>query len=226
MVSRNKIDTLFSWSSGKDSSFALYKALNDDTLNVKSLITTVTEGYDRVSMHGVRNSLLDQQALEIGLPLDRIVIPKECTSELYENAMRTSMLKHQKEGINTVIFGDIFLEDVRKYREEKLSIVNMDAIFPLWGLNTTELAKEFINKGFKTIITCVDTHQLGEKFVGRVFDHQFLADLPESVDPCGENGEFHTFVYDGPIFKNPINIKTGEKTLRDNRFMFCDLIEK
>ena len=169
-----KTKVIFSWSGGKDSALALYKILNDDNYEVESLITTVTDGYDRISMHGIRIKLLEQQVKEIGLPLYKISIPQECSNEDYEKAMRNAMNHFLEKGINTVVFGDIFLEDVRNYRIKQLSQIGMKAIFPLWGAKTTDISREFIETGFKTIISCVDTRVINQSFSGRVYDKYFL----------------------------------------------------
>lgn len=213
-----------SWSGGKDSSMALYYAQQDEGLNVESLLTTVTEGYDRISMHGVRRILLEAQADSIGIPVDKMYITQKATDEEWETKMRDLLLRWKGKGVTSVVIGDIFLEDLKKYREEKLSEVDMTGIFPIWKRDTTELAKTFIDLGFKAVITCIDSKVLDQKFAGREFDRQFLSDLPSNIDPCGENGEFHSFVYDGPIFNTPIPCQRGDIVLRDERFYFCDLI--
>jgi uncharacterized protein (TIGR00290 family) len=215
---------LLSWSGGKDSALAFRELSRDPHYEVRSLLTTVTEGYDRISMHGVRISLLDQQAKALGLPLVKVAIPQSANNEQYESKMREVLTRERANGITTVAFGDIFLEDIRRYREEKLSQVGMKGIFPIWKRDTRELALEFINAGFRAILTCVDSKQLDSSFVGRTFDRSLLEVLPSKVDPCGENGEFHTFVYAGPIFSQPIPVRKGEIVLRENRFYFCDLL--
>ena len=179
---------------------------------------------NRVSIHGVDEILLDRQADAVGLELEKLFIPENCSDEDYDRLMRRMLEKYSEKGVSAAVFGDIFLEDLRKYRTEKLSLVNMDALFPLWGQDTGELAEEFIALGFKAIVTCVDTEFLDKKFTGREFDRKFLSDLPDSVDPCGENGEFHTFAYDGPIFSEPIPYRKGRIVLREERFSYCDLV--
>jgi uncharacterized protein (TIGR00290 family) len=216
---------LLGWSGGKDSALALYELKQQSDIEIAALLTTVTEGYDRISMHGVRRSLLVKQAQALGLPLEEIVIPQQCSNEIYEERMQHTLEKYQKEGVSTAAFGDLFLQDVRAYREERMARIGMNAIFPVWGFNTTDLARRFIQLGFKTIIVCVDTEKLGQEFAGRDYDAAFLHDLPAGVDPCGENGEFHSFVYDGPIFSQPVQVQKGEKLLRDNRFYYCDLVD-
>jgi uncharacterized protein (TIGR00290 family) len=213
-----------SWSGGKDSALALYEILNNTDYEVNSLITTVTEGYDRISIHGVRNELLEQQVKSIGLPLHKVSIPKDSTNEQYEKALKNALLKFKNEGITEVVFGDIFLEDVKKYRDELLDKLDMRGIYPIWEKDSRELARKFIELGFKAVTTCVDSQQLGKIFVGREYDFNFINDLPGSADPCGENGEFHTFVYDGPLFNKKINVGKGEIVLRDNRFYYSDLL--
>ncbi len=215
---------LFSWSGGKDSALALYEIQKDPAYEIVALLTTVTEDYDRVSMHGFRTELLVAQAASLSLPLKQIKISKDATNDDYENRMRESLTQFQNDGVLSVVFGDIFLEDLKKYREDKLAQVDMGAIFPLWKKDTKELANKFINTGFKALITCVDTNVLDARFTGRDYDTDFLSDLPAGVDPCGENGEFHTFVYNGPIFKEPLGFERGEVVLREKRFSFCDLL--
>ena len=215
---------IMSWSGGKDSSMALYYARKREDLKVIALLTTVTEGYDRISMHGVRRILLEQQADSIGIPVEKVYITQKASNEEWEAKMREILLRYKNQGITSVVIGDIFLEDLRKYREEKLSEVDLTGIFPVWKRDTAELARTFIDLGFKAILTCVDSQILPKEFAGRLFDHQLLADLPKNVDPCGENGEFHSFVFDGPIFRDPISCQKGDIVLRDQRYYFCDLI--
>jgi len=214
---------LMCWSGGKDSSLALYRALRDPLLRVKALLTTVTEQYERISMHGVRRALLEQQAAAIGLPLEEVRIPVSASNAIYEEAMRRLLMRHQAQGVSRVIFGDLFLQDIRSYREGNLAKLGMAGIFPLWLEDTTRLAREFIELGFRAILVCVDPKQLDPSFCGREFDQALLRDFPQHVDPCGENGEFHTFVYEGPIFKRPIPVTRGEVVERDG-FWFCDLL--
>lgn len=211
---------LFSWSGGKDSALALHTISQNQRYEIVGLLTTVTEDYHRISMHGVRESLLEQQARSIGLPISRVLISKNGSNEEYESQMKDMLLQFQQSGVNTVVFGDIFLEDIRKYREENLARVGMKGIFPLWGKDN--LPQAFIDSGFKAIVTCVDAKALDKKFVGRLFDREFLAELPASVDPNGENGEFHSFVYEGPIFRKKISYRIGEVVKRGS-FYFCDL---
>jgi len=218
----NKI--LFAWSSGKDSAMALHELRQSNGREIVALLTTITEGYERISIHGVREELLDSQAASIGLPLTKVWIPQESSLDEYERRMGAALDPFVRQGVSGVAFGDIFLEDLRKDREDKLARVGLTGLFPIWKRDTTELAQQFIGAGFKAIITCVDTEYLDASFAGRAFDEQLLADLPAGVDPCGENGEFHSFTYDGPIFSSPIACRNGEVVLRNNRFCFCDLI--
>lgn len=208
------IPAYFNWSGGKDSTLALYKVLREKQFDIRYLLTTLNEEADRISMHGVRSELLAAQAESLGIPAKKVHLPASSDMQAYESAMSTAIEELKSEGISDCIFGDIFLEDLRTYREEKLREVSISAHFPLWKRNTSELVHEFIDLGFKTIVVCVDASKLDESFVGRIIDHQFLKDLPNDVDPCGENGEFHTFVFDGPIFKHPIPFEIGEKVLK------------
>lgn len=204
---------ILAWSGGKDSSFALYQLLQDPTIEVKYLLTTLNSEVKRISMHGVREELLDAQSKSLGIPLLKVWI-HDASYETYETQMEKTLLKAKAEGIETVAFGDIFLEDLRKYREENLAKVGMKAIFPLWKKNTAELANQFIASKFRTILCCTNDAFLGERFVGEEFTESFLNALPEKCDPCGENGEFHTFCFDGPIFKFPIPFHLGEKIFK------------
>jgi uncharacterized protein (TIGR00290 family) len=215
---------IVAWSGGKDSALALYEILNAKSYEVLELLTTVTEDYDRISIHGVRSVLLEQQARSLGFPLEKMFISKGASDAEYESILQKALNRHRINGVFSVVFGDIFLEDVRKYREDILSKVGLKGIFPLWKGDTRQLARTFIDLGFKAVITCVDSKSLGKDFVGREFDRQFLADLPSNVDPCGENGEFHSFVYDGPIFSERIFFTKGMIVLRENRFYYCDLV--
>jgi len=214
---------LLSWSGGKDSAIALYEIQRGREYEVVSLLTTLTEEYDRVTMHGVQRVLLERQAESLCLPLQQILIPKGASNEEYASKMHAALAEFQSADVSSVVFGDVFLEDVRKYREDNLSKIGMKAIFPIWGRDTAELAQTFVDLGFKAIVTCVDSKILGERFVGRMIDDSFLAELPPNVDPCGENGEFHSFVFDGPIFRTRISLTVGQIVLRDS-FYFCDLV--
>ena len=202
---------------------ALYEMEMTEGCEIVALLTTVTEDYDRVSMHGVRSSLLLKQAESLRLPLEIMRINKDAANEEYEATMAETLVRHKKQGVSRVVFGDIFLEDVRRYREDNLARVGMTGLFPLWGRSTRELAQEFVDLGFKAVLTCVDSEFLDGKFAGRVYDRDLLSELPDSVDPCGENGEFHSFVYDGPIFRETVLHRKGRVVLRDGRFYYCDL---
>jgi uncharacterized protein (TIGR00290 family) len=215
---------IFTWSGGKDSIMALYELQKAGSYEVSALLTTVTADYDRVSMHGVRRSLLEQQAKSLGYPLEGVLISRDASNEEYEAKMKETLEKYRDVGVRNVVFGDIFLQDIRKYREENICSIGMKAVFPIWKRNTTELARTFVDLGFKAVVTCVDSKSLGKAFVGRPFDERFLSELPSNVDPCGENGEFHSFVYDGPLFRQSLSFRLGEIVLRDERFYFCDLI--
>jgi uncharacterized protein (TIGR00290 family) len=214
---------LLAWSGGKDSAFALYELKHKEDVEIAALLTTVTEGDDRISMHGVRRKLLAEQAKAVGYPLEEVAIPQICPNDIYEQRMREALEKYHRKGTQSTAFGDLFLEDVRAYREERMSRIGMRCVFPLWGRPTVELAGQFIDLGFRAIVVCVDTKTLSPEFSGREYDRDLLRDLPAGVDPCAENGEFHTFVYDGPIFSWPVSVQRGEKVLRDDRFYYCDL---
>ncbi|MBI3677842.1 MAG: diphthine--ammonia ligase [Proteobacteria bacterium] len=214
---------LMSWSGGKDSCMALQHVLQTANTRVEALLTTVTRDFDRISMHGVRRVLLERQAASLGLPLHQIHISKGATNEEYEANTGEVFSEYHARGIKSVVFGDLFLEDIRAYRERLLTRHGMTGLYPVWGRDTAKLIRDFISQGFKTILVCVDPKKLNPSFAGRVIDEEFLADLPAEVDPCGENGEFHTFVYDGPLFKNPVKFSPGEAICRDS-FWFCDLI--
>jgi uncharacterized protein (TIGR00290 family) len=215
---------LVSWSGGKDSTLTLYELQRAGHYHVCALLTTMTEGYDRISMHGVRRILLEQQASSLELPLEMAYIPRNCSNAEYEHSISQALARFRTQDVCSVAAGDIFLEDVKSYRESLLARNGMQGIFPIWNRNSVEIARSFIDTGFQAIITCVDSHVLDQAFVGRVFNEHFLNELPSHVDPCGENGEFHSFVYDGPIFQRKICCTTGDVILRDNRFYYCDLL--
>ncbi len=215
---------LLAWSGGKDSAMALYELKKSGEFEVSALLTTITSDYDRVSMHGIRRVLIEKQGASLGVPVEKILLNKNSSNQEYDDKMREILIRFRDGGTTYVAFGDIFLEDIRKYREENLVKIEMRGIFPIWMNDTAELARAFINYGFKAIITCVDTNVLDRSFVGRLYDESFLSEIPSSVDPCGENGEFHSFVYDGPIFRKRIFFKKGECVLREGRFYFCDLV--
>jgi uncharacterized protein (TIGR00290 family) len=212
----------FCWSGGKDSALALYRMLRDERYEVVSLLTTCSEAFQRVSMHGVRVELADAQARAIGLPLVKMFVSASSTNDEYERKMAEHLRAFKADGVTAMVFGDIFLEDLRQWREERLARVGMRGIFPLWKRDTRELVSEFLDLGFASIVCCVNDAYLGEDTVGRRIDRAFIDSLPAHVDPCGENGEFHSFAFAGPIFAQPLNVAVGEKVLRDG-FWFCDL---
>jgi uncharacterized protein (TIGR00290 family) len=216
-------DLALSWSGGKDSALALW-VLEGEQLRPKTLLATVTEDYGRVSMHGVRRSLLRCQAEATGLPLVEIEIPAGCTNGFYESRMAAAFASEELATVDEVAFGDLFLEDIRAYRESRLAAAGKRALFPVWGHDTTTLARRFLAAGFRAILVCVDPRQLDSSFAGRDYDERLLADLPAGVDPCGENGEFHTFVTAGPVFERSVDCRRGEVVERDG-FVFCDLLE-
>jgi uncharacterized protein (TIGR00290 family) len=213
------------WSGGKDSSLALAALRADPSVEVVSLLTTVTGDYDRISMHGVRRSILDAQVSALGLPLVEATIPAAATNDLYEDAFAAALeiLRRQHPDVSQLAFGDLFLTDVRAYRERLLERLGWSPVFPLWGKDTALLARQFVEQGYRAILSCVDTTQLAPDFAGREYDATLLDHLPATVDPCGERGEFHTCVYDGPIFRRSLSLQAGERVLRDARFEYCDL---
>jgi uncharacterized protein (TIGR00290 family) len=219
------IPVALAWSGGKDSSLALAALQADPTMEVVALLTTVTGDYDRISMHGVRRSILEAQVAELGLPLVEATIPAAASNQIYEEAFLTALdvLRLMRPDVRHLAFGDLFLADVRAYRERLLGALGWTPVFPLWGQDTTALARHFVDAGYRAILTCVDTTQLGPEFSGREFDAALLDELPATVDPCGERGEFHTCVYAGPIFRRPLSLQRGEQIRRDDRFDYCDL---
>jgi uncharacterized protein (TIGR00290 family) len=212
-----------SWSSGKDSTLALASMRDDPSTEVAGLLTTVNEDADRVAMHAVRRTLLEAQAAALGLPLHVVAIPHACRNETYEQRMAAAVDAALADGITRMAFGDLFLADVRAYREQMLAPTGIEPVFPLWGRDTTELAREMLDRGVRATLTCVDPRVLDAAFAGRAYDDRLLADLPPGVDPCGENGEFHTFVHDGPGFAHPLAVRTGEVVERDG-FVFADVL--
>lgn len=214
---------LVSWSTGKDSAWCLHTLRAMPSVEVVGLLATVNEVYDRVAMHAVRYELLKAQASAVGLPLVVVRLPSPCSNATYDAAMEQAMSRARDEGVEAVAFGDLFLVDVRRYREERLGRVGMAALFPLWGRPTRALAEEMIAAGLRARLTCVDPRALPASFAGREFDHSFLGELPARVDPCGENGEFHSFAWDGPMLARPVGVRTGEVILRDG-FVFADLL--
>lgn len=233
---------IISWSGGKDSAYCLDKVLTEKLFEVKYLLTTVNGDFKRISMHGVREELLDEQAESIGIPLLKVKVT-EGTNVEYEKQMAKVLSKVKAEGIDYVIFGDIFLEDLKLYREKNLAKLDMKGIFPLWKMDTTNLINDFVSRGFKAVISCANDAYLGKEWAGREIDQMFIRQLPSAVDPCGENGEFHTFCYDGPILKKKINLTVGEVIYKPleikpdddctlpassttKGFWFCDLLSK
>ena len=217
------IPTVLSWSGGKDSALALHALLMDPTIELRGLLTTITDEYERVSMHGVRSALVEAQAAALGLPLWTVRIPPSATNEIYEAAMLERLSELRRDGIETIAFGDLFLEDVRAYRERMVDASDLRPLFPLWGRTTSALAREFIASGFRAVIVCVDPRQIDVSHCGAEFDEGLLDALPSAADPCGERGEFHTFVYDGPMFREPIATQRGDIVQRTG-FVFCDLL--
>ena len=207
--------TFFNWSSGKDAALALYHLQQDARYEVRQLVTTINSHFDRISMHGLRRELLKQQAQSIGIPLSCIELPREPSMEEYEGIMRQNLQQLHNEGFTTAAFGDIFLEDLRAYREDQLRKLGFRACFPIWKRNTTELIREFLDLGFKAVLVSIDAQLLEPSFAGRDIDRNFIRDLPPGVDPCGENGEFHAFCYDGPIFDKPVRFSLGEKVYKE-----------
>jgi uncharacterized protein (TIGR00290 family) len=217
---------VLSWSGGKDSNLALAALRADERYEVVGLLTSITTGYDRVSIHGVRRELVEAQAVAVGLPLFEVTLEPASSNDEYEAAFASALARVRltAPGVELIAFGDLYLEDVRAYRERLLASAGLEPLFPLWHRDTALLAAEFIEAGFRAVLACVDTTQLAASFAGRTFDSALLAELPGSVDPCGEGGEFHTFVWDGPNFRSPLPVSVGEIVLRDERFAFADLI--
>lgn len=234
---------IFNWSGGKDSALALHRIIASPEYQVATLLTTVSQEYQRISMHGVRVDLLHKQAAAIDLPLEIMEFPDMPSMDVYNSIMRDTLIRLRQGRINESVFGDIFLEDLKKYRDEQLDKIGMTGVYPLWKQDTAKLVQEFIDLGFKAIVCCVNDKCLDDSFVGREIDQGFIRDLPDGVDPCGENGEFHSFVYDGPIFKKPVECQRGDKVHRtyepkcnhsydedeevkvvDNGFWYIDLI--
>jgi uncharacterized protein (TIGR00290 family) len=214
------------WSGGKDSSLALAALRAEPTVEVVALVTTITGDFDRISIHGVRRTVLEAQVRAIGLPLVEAIIPAVASNLVYEEALATALAGlHQRwPDVHHLAFGDLFLADVRTYREHLLFRLGWTPVFPLWGRDTAGLAREFVDTGYRAVLTCVDTTQLGAEFAGREFDSVLLDQLPSGVDPCGERGEFHTCVYEAPIFRQPLVLRTGERLRRDGRFEYCDVM--
>jgi uncharacterized protein (TIGR00290 family) len=217
------VKVLLAWSSGKDSAFSLHVLRGMPDVEVVGLLTTINETHDRVAMHAVRRTLLEAQAEAAGLPLVIVRIPQQCPNDIYEAAMGRALEEAKQRGVGGVAFGDLFLEDIRRYREKQMAGTGLRLFFPLWGRPTTALAHEMVDAGLRARITCVDPRALAASFAGREFDRELLADLPPGVDPCGENGEFHTFAWDGPMFRRPVAVRGGEVVTREG-FVFADLL--
>jgi uncharacterized protein (TIGR00290 family) len=214
---------LVAWSSGKDSAWALHEVLRAGEVEVVGLLTTVTHEFARVSMHAVREALLDRQAEALGLPCHKVRIPWPCPNERYESEMARALAEARAAGVTCVVFGDLFLTDVRAYREAKMAGTGIEPLFPLWGRDTTLLARDMLAAGIEATLTCIDPRRLDRSFAGRTFDEALLAALPAGVDPCGENGEFHTFVSAGPMFRAPLEVVVGEVVEREG-FVFADVL--
>ena len=212
-----------SWSSGKDSAFALWEARRAGQLDIACVLTTVNEAFSRVAMHGVRDALLDRQVAALGIPCIKVPIPNPCPNEVYEARMHEATARLKADGITHMIFGDLFLEDIRAYREARLGEAGMTGVYPLWGRDTAVLARDMVASGLVAHLTCIDPRKLDPSFAGRRFDASLLADLPSGIDPCGENGEFHTVVTGGPMFTAPVAVSMGEVVERDG-FVFADVI--
>jgi uncharacterized protein (TIGR00290 family) len=223
MSSSNPPKAYVSWSSGKDSAFALYEAQRSGVADVVGVLTTVNEAYGRVAMHGVRDGVLDRQIAALGLPALKVMLPNPCPNEIYQERMAQACARIKEQGVRHIVFGDLFLEDIRAYREQQLAAVGMTGIFPLWQRDTAVLARAMIDSGMVAHLVCVDPRRLGREFAGRRFDRRLLDELPRQVDPCGENGEFHTLVSAGPMFAEPIEVRLGEIVERDG-FVFADVI--
>lgn len=222
---------VISFSGGKDSALALHRIMQENNYVIDSLLTTVTNDYSRTSMHGVREVLLDAQGESLGLPIRKVRLPKAASNDIYQEKMGAAVEKMKADGVTHIMFGDIYLEDVKAYREKSMEGTGITPIFPIWGEPTDKLMREFLDVGFKTVLTCVDSDQLNPEFVGHVINKEFIKELPTEVDICGENGEFHTFTFDGPIFSKPILFEVAEsvKISEDpftgkDRFYFKDLI--
>ncbi len=216
--------TIINWSSGKDSAWVLHKLNQGNEFDVVGLMTVVNHAYQRVTMHAVRTELLKEQAKAVGLPIDILTIPNLCNSSEYKKIMREYIIQAEQRDIECMAYGDLYLSDVREYRENNFKKSKIEPIFPLWGLSTLQLANEMISNSLKAFITCIDPRYLSRSYAGRKYDHNFIYELPEEVDACGENGEFHTFVYDGPQFSHPLNVKVGEIVESDG-FIFADIIQ-
>ena len=223
MGQKDKPKVVVSWSSGKDCAFALHQVRTEEKFEVVGLLTTLNGENDRVSMHGVRKELLQKQMVALGLPAEMVMLPMPCDNETYRRLVGGTIEVLRERGVQNVIFGDLFLEDIRQYREEQMQGSGLGAIFPLWLRDTRHLSRDMVDSGLRAVVTCVDQRTLSAEFVGRQYDHAFLDDLPVGVDPCGENGEFHTLVIDGPMFSSGLNIEIGEKVSHGD-FTFADVL--
>lgn len=212
---KGKQKAYFNWSGGKDSALALYHTLKDQSISVERLLTTTNDHFNRVAMHGVRNELLFEQVKQLDIPLEEVRLPEMPSMATYDQKMKEVLQALKNDGFTHSVFGDIFLEDLKTYRDKKLAEIGLKGYYPIWKRDTNELIHEFLDLGFKTILVCVNGQKLPSEFAGRVIDRDFIKDLPKGVDPCGENGEFHTFVFDGPIFKTPIPIELGELVYKE-----------
>jgi uncharacterized protein (TIGR00290 family) len=215
--------TLLSWSSGKDSAWALHILRQQPDIDVAGLFCTVNQEFERVAMHAVRIELLQQQAVNVSLPVQLVPIPNPCSDDEYAAIMADFVEQAKQQGVDCFAFGDLFLEDIRRYREARLATTGITPLFPLWGMPTAELSREMVNSGLRAKITCIDPHHLSADFAGQDYDLPFLERLPAQVDPCGENGEFHSFAFDGPMFRKAVSVATGETVSRDG-FLFTDLL--
>ncbi|MCK4508947.1 MAG: adenine nucleotide alpha hydrolase [Desulfuromonadales bacterium] len=211
-----------SWSSGKDCAFALHQVRTEGRVEVVGLLTTLNEENDRIAMHGVRKELLQMQLKALDLPAEMVMLPMPCDDESYRQRVGLAVERLRERGVQQVVFGDLFLEDIRQYREEQMQGSGLDPVFPLWQRDTGQLCRDMVNSGLQAVVTCVDQRVLSAEYLGRRYDHQFLDDLPADIDPCGENGEFHTLVTAGPMFSQPIAVQIGEKIFRDD-FAFIDV---
>ncbi|MFN2159876.1 MAG: ATP-binding protein [Anaerolineales bacterium] len=218
-----KENLIVAWSGGKDCTLALQEIQKTEGYSISALFSSISEEDDRVTMHGIPRKLLEAQARSLGYPLAVVTIPDRCSEEQYQTIMQQAMEGWQEHGITGVVFGDLYLDEIRAYREQNLEQIGLKAIFPLWGRDTYALSHDFINLGYRAVITCVDTDQLVGRFAGREYRSDLLDELPQSVDPCGENGEFHTFVYDGPIFSRRVAFKRGKPHLKQKRFNYYNL---
>jgi uncharacterized protein (TIGR00290 family) len=223
MNHKDKPKVVVSWSSGKDCAFALQQVRTGEEFEVVGLLTTLNSENDRVAMHGVRKELLQQQMAALGLPAEMVMLPMPCDNETYRRLIGGTIEVLRERGVQNIVFGDLYLEDIRQYREEQMEGSGLGSIFPLWLRDTEQLSRDMVDSGLCAVVTCVDQRALSAEFVGRSYDHAFLDDLPVGVDPCGENGEFHTLVIDGPMFSSGLNVEIGEKVLRGD-FAFADVL--